>query len=545
MRAVTFTIKLLEPMLATGLEGDPNSVVSLDYVPGSVIRGAIINRYLKRKGHAQLDLSNDTEYSLFFNGAVRYLNSYPVALQEADNRQERRSRTLPIPLSWYVLKDAEGPENDGTTDVHDLCFKSPEEAEEAFGGNPHKPLANSRPFFCFFKNQIITTRTERRVAVHTQRDPRKGRAIEDVGQVFSYDSVAAGAGFSGAIIFDDKAEATLVSEVKDLLDDAEIRLGRSRTGGYGRAQITEVSHQDDWQEVTTNLPITIAAGERFTITLLSNALIRDQHGQYQADLPVEVLQKYFGVVQPLAYRSHKRAELVGGFNRKWGLPLPQTVSLKAGSVFVFKALTDITQKQFQDLVDRGIGERRVEGFGRIAVKLNSADTLDWRAPEKEPLAVAPSLPSDERLVEHRLSKRIAERILRQRLDAKLVELVNLHAIENPPPNSQIARLRSVLREALRGDSKQPMVTFFEQTRKTAQRHFDKARVRVLTGGTFSLQYWITETLNASSRFDVPPVTLGNENGAVQMSVDELKLEYHLRLIDGVLARATKEEANTR
>ena len=42
MKAITYTITLEQPVLVTSLDGDPNSGVAFDYIPGSVIRGMII-----------------------------------------------------------------------------------------------------------------------------------------------------------------------------------------------------------------------------------------------------------------------------------------------------------------------------------------------------------------------------------------------------------------------------------------------------------------------------------------------------------------------
>ena len=54
MIALSFELCLKEPLLATALEGDPNSAVSLPFIPGSMLRGALIGRYLARCGTSDL-----------------------------------------------------------------------------------------------------------------------------------------------------------------------------------------------------------------------------------------------------------------------------------------------------------------------------------------------------------------------------------------------------------------------------------------------------------------------------------------------------------
>ena len=57
MLALTFTLELKEPLLMTAIEGDPNSAVSLPFVPGSALRGALAGRY--RAAKDVVDLAAD------------------------------------------------------------------------------------------------------------------------------------------------------------------------------------------------------------------------------------------------------------------------------------------------------------------------------------------------------------------------------------------------------------------------------------------------------------------------------------------------------
>ena len=93
MKTIIYRLTLLEPVLVTALDGDPNSAVAFDYLPGSVLRGALIGQYLRVNNISpkQFNAGNDEIQRLFFNGGTRFLNGYPV---------ERNQRTLPVPESW-------------------------------------------------------------------------------------------------------------------------------------------------------------------------------------------------------------------------------------------------------------------------------------------------------------------------------------------------------------------------------------------------------------------------------------------------------------
>src|SRR5262245_14069061 len=97
MNAITYRITLDEPALVTRLGGEPNGAVALDYLPGSVLRGAIIGAYLRHRGLTDLEADPDG-FRLFLEDGTRFLNGYPL-------HQDRRS--LPVPLSLYRPKEAE------------------------------------------------------------------------------------------------------------------------------------------------------------------------------------------------------------------------------------------------------------------------------------------------------------------------------------------------------------------------------------------------------------------------------------------------------
>ncbi|RLC84386.1 MAG: RAMP superfamily protein, partial [Chloroflexi bacterium] len=175
MIALTFTFELKEPLLMTAIEGDPNSAVSLSYVPGSALRGALVGRYLA--GDKRRDLAADAEArKLFFDAQTRYLNAYPVDSTDC--------RTLPTPNAWKKCKgDAED-----TCDIFDLSVDpEPEGMYKAWQPKPVK-----RPFCMMNGDAVALYKIERQVNIHTLRDPVAGRALgaEGQGAVFRYEALA-------------------------------------------------------------------------------------------------------------------------------------------------------------------------------------------------------------------------------------------------------------------------------------------------------------------------------------------------------------------
>ncbi|MCB0132978.1 MAG: hypothetical protein KDD78_19085, partial [Caldilineaceae bacterium] len=98
-------LHLLTPVLVTGPGGgDPNSEITLTYIPGSVVRGLFAGRYGGPK-----DAGADEFRRLFLDGSVRYLNGYLV---------HDGQRTLPAPASWQMVKDGD---TEGEVTVYDLA----------------------------------------------------------------------------------------------------------------------------------------------------------------------------------------------------------------------------------------------------------------------------------------------------------------------------------------------------------------------------------------------------------------------------------------
>lgn len=533
MKVITYSITLLEPTLVTSLEGDPNESVSFDYIPGSVLRGAIIGKYLRDQERTELDISDPAMRRLFFDGTTRYLNGYPL--------DHLGRRTLPTPKSWHHEKGNED-------DIYDFAVESPDDDRKQWQ-SVNKP-------FCLLsekdsedgKQKVRLVQPDRYIAVHTTRTRRFGRAIPAAvidpregdmpGAVYRYNALAAGQTFGAMILCDDNDADQLQSWLT-----GEVTLGGSRSGGYGRAELYDarVKTADNWRE-TGDISIPEVDG-RLIITFLSNTLLRDRNGQFVVDPSVvtEKLSDYLGVSLRLQ-QAFLRGEIIGGFSRKWGLPLPQTLSIQMGSVFVFDEL-DCDEGKLRELELWGIGERRAEGFGRVAVNWHTEAELELDRTSRTPLTltvtISPGSESEE------LLKRMVERMLRRRLDERLVARTNEIQISNPPSNAQLSRLRNILHDELIKEPPNPqrVLEFLNSIgqRNTARRQFERARV-----GTMTLLNWLEKSLQATDEnvwkelFHFRATDMPGVGGVNAELTDSLRTEYLMRLIDAVLVRAIKE-----
>ncbi|MCI0563960.1 MAG: hypothetical protein MN733_36255, partial [Nitrososphaera sp.] len=414
---------MLEPTLVTALDGDPNSARAFDFLPGSVLRGAIIGRYL-RANHLttdQFDASSSDIRRLFFDGTTRYLNGYPL------NPSDQRA--LPTPLSWLQDKDAVSKQtDDNPAPIYDFAIDDePSEVRQPQGvGAP----------FCFLSDKAYLIKSECSLTVHTTRTRRFGRAMPP-SAVYRYEALAAGQTFEAVILCDNRDTKVLI-ELLEKTD--EVMLGGSRSGGYGRVKFENVKKASaDWREVAGSLVPEVEG--KLIVTLLSDALLCDINGQFVVDPDVvtNVLSVQLETELSLP-QAFLRGRAVGGFNRKWGLPLPQALAVEMGSVFVYDAPACDTS-ELQELEIKGIGERRAEGFGRVAVNWHTE--AKWEVGQlskpqsSDVLTITDALSQD-------LAERMVKRMLRQQLDERVIMKANSICISNEPPHpAQLSRLRDI------------------------------------------------------------------------------------------------------
>ena len=549
MKAITFILKAQQPILATSLQGDPNSDVSYAYIPGSMIRGALIRRYMqqekqeKQEKLSKLNLSDDKVRRLFFDAnSTRYLNAYLY-----DKEQKKRTlpvRSLPVPRSWLKRK---GDEVNDSLTIYDFSYEYEQHRQDI----SYKSLSES---FCTVNHQdVVLYQEKRRINIHNMRDRKKGKGIEGSGAVFRYDALDAGQTFQGVILCDNPDD---VDKIKPLLEAKDIWLGGSKSAGYGHTQISHieaVEDADNWREV--GILEYREDRELLRLTLLSDLILRDRCGQYIAMPPMQVvtdqgkrevdpltqqLEELLGVeLKPQS--SFISSLVVGGFNLKWGLPLPQVPALAAGSVLVFKYEGELNIERIRTLENQGIGERRVDGFGRIAVNwlgeyptftatTNPDSAIDWTQRKLEPN----SEDSD-------IAAKMAKRLLEQKLDKLLLDKVDRWKLEpNKLSNSQLSRLIIVARQALTEAKKNPVIDLLEKLPKNANSQFEDTRIN-----SKSFKRQICDWLNEPSTWidsEHLEVNIADEPVSADL-VEKLKLEYTLRLIMAIAKKAAKENQN--
>jgi CRISPR-associated protein Csx10 len=552
MIGLQYTLRLQEPILANSLAGDANSARTLPYVPGGLIRGALIVAYLK---NTSVDAKEDEKFRrLFLDGRTRYLHAWPM-------RQEKRG--LPTPASWIADKDdLLQDENAAPANIFNLAAASFEEikmaaAKEDAKGEDFETVSAELAWLP--ANTLYTQEPSLQFNLHTQRDAIFGRAREGSGTVFRYEALPAGLRVQGVILTVNEDD---LRELENLLPQGTIlSLGKSRTAGYGRVIVDDkpVRLPDGWREgwkwPAPKEEGNDAAEPKLIITFLSPAILRDANGQYTLD-PRYALAARLGVTVN-TFEEEKtfcKSEIVGGFNRTWGLPLPQAWAVKAGSVFVYKLAGDAKPAK-QDLLGlekTGLGERRAEGFGSIAVDWQQPKSLSWKSENFFLEFKAETLPLSEDAAE--MGRMMQKRLLNKEMEEHLREAVRRIKIVSEISNSQLSRWRLIVRAALSQENDEARVDYvlnFAGKRDNKPKPSWKKLEHVRLQGLGSLRHtslteWIAKILDKDDKVfweqmgasaKTPEIRLGE---LTPLSPDATMItEYKLRLIDAVLAKHAK------
>jgi CRISPR-associated protein Csx10 len=369
-------------------------VETLPYIPGSALRGAVAQEWLKKKGASSA--SSPEFCSVFTGSGVRWGNLYPI------NTDYRDRDSYPIPLSaqtckWnsgFLTDDDVNEAGDGIWDI--LLWQAariagkpaPDEVKECpiCGA----PLDDAEGFYRYGKFGLARVKAKARLLARTALMEKTETA--KAGMLFTLEAIEELQEFAGFIEVPDNAPG--INYLEQLLQSAQTyRIGSARTRGLGAIKIADnpkpVNNYLNLDPLNDRLSTfqqkAIQCGldkERFwfSLTLYSDAIVTDIYGRFRSliDEGTLKLEERFWGSSP-EFPSSLRHEIsfaitctVSGWNMApgWRLPKYDVVAIGKGSVFLFSVDVndqDSIKPCLQKLEAYGIGERRQEGFGQVIV----------------------------------------------------------------------------------------------------------------------------------------------------------------------------------
>ena len=564
VKYLRYTLTLRASAIVTTLSGDPNSSTTQPFIPGNALRGVLAGELLNQGDSAD---SNGFR-QLILEGDVRFLHAYPA---------NGSARSLPLPIPWRKVKGTAG------TLAHDLtAYTGQIGAETEFGANDNGepsidpvetwPTASLMrvefPFLEFSGSSTRGLKVRVDARSHQQRDRVKGRSWKTThndgseeahGALFAYEYLEPDQSFRGLIqvIADSENEGeAIIAKIKEILNQRQVAVGRSRRAGYGGAATISFDSTEQrearWGDVQEK---DIPADSLFRTYLLSACVARDPWtGQLDpCALPGLLVKNLGGEAVVSVERTLWDFETIGGFNRKWQIEVPQALAVKEGSILVLKAKQAIPAGALRQIEHDGFGERRVEGFGRLVFLKEGLRTVsispDNRKQEPYP---QPDRPAPE-LVEF-LQQRLLNAAFSRSLDRQVREISR--DTKKVPTGSLLGRLRIPLRNGDPAAGLQTLQQWLDDrdsNRRTALKEEAQKKLREcrLADG-ITLRDWLiqTATSQAGTQFAMSDAVqrkyqLGADDRLARTAAAMQSTEYAVRLIDAVLATLARQVRHVR
>jgi CRISPR-associated protein Csx10 len=394
-------IELKAPVLIARTVGDENMVASEDYIPGAVILGALAQLH---NGGKPKPGAPDGEFADFFlSNDVRFLNGYPRV--EINDEPNMFFRALPVPHSIQYKKsqNAKAEEKFIEEDDRDKLVTFESLLEKADSNNG-APVTTYKSGFCLLREkgekiEYWEYPVSKQYQFHHKRtDQRSGRSADS--EIYNYESIMPHQYFRSMILGPKEKLETLEALIQK--NNGRIRIGRSKNTQYGSAHLVCVGAVREYKQEYPSLRNSKGlSDQQFILTLLSD-WIPEQHGQMTvAYISREIAQ----ALNDLKVVDHKKeldaskdaitcrnaffkTDTVEKYNAAWKARTPSQICLTKGSCFVFELSSDLTILDIKQALDRlqikGVGLRRNEGFGRIAIDWHGNDLCSKELKENEP-----------------------------------------------------------------------------------------------------------------------------------------------------------------
>ena len=405
MKRIELEIKALSP-LAIARQKPGGSVSEVEnYIPGSVIRGAVAAQILKESGHQSTNLAeNGGDFQALFLGdrPAIFQNAYPATL--VINKKlvpiQRVGEILVLPATTLSSKTDSGFNNDKGHGVFDTLIDRFCAEHYGYPYDPNCPVDGGRVdtvdfnFYSKYNDKYYKHSVNKRLLTRVGINRRRATAEEEILYSIevlneSQDINQKPIYYRSAILVADELAEFLQQFIQNRRHN--FRLGGSASRGLGKVEIDlkiPVDAQpnivnkvrefnkklrnrwDEWGNVFGK--IEWADRTYFTLDLQADAILTEQ---WRCTTVIsEAMLKYFAGVNEdsslkleAAYSSY---DYRSGWNSAWGLMKDVELVTNKGGVYLFSVKKEREEEWIEALKyleEKGVGDRTCEGFGQIQI----------------------------------------------------------------------------------------------------------------------------------------------------------------------------------
>jgi len=413
MQRIELEIKALSALAIARQKAGGSIGEAVDYIPGTVIRGAVAAQILDLSNGRSTDLTeNGGDFQALFlseNPAI-FQNAYPSELQIKGKSVPQNSiqEIRVLPATVLSSKNKSGfcrKRNDKSTGDGNGIFDTLIDRFCAEGyGYPYAPNCPqdggqvdtfNKSFYCKVKNEYYSLSVKKRLLTRVGINRRRATSEEEMLYSLevlneSQETKENPVYYRGAIL----VEENLAESLRDFLQERNqnFRLGGSTSRGLGKVKINtkkpvdakiDVSYRiaefnkklegrwDKWGVFGNPIKELPANRTYFTLDLQSDAILTENWLRTIV-ISEKMLHQYAGVKDKdeslrleAAYSSY---EYLSGWNAAWGLMKDVELTTKKGSVYLFSTTQPgLWIERLGELEMRGLGDRTCEGFGQIQI----------------------------------------------------------------------------------------------------------------------------------------------------------------------------------
>jgi hypothetical protein len=364
MKSYKLKLALQEPTTVGAQRMIGNQAPSLDYIPATVLRGALAAALL-RKGQK-------TRLAPLFGGASpRWCPAWPCS-------SEHGEIVVPMPLSYLRGKGDDGFEG-ALGVINILRTKRPDDADtykRLFGTDLPGDM-DKLQWVGMAPGWLTFTLTDNTILSAGAISPKFGNAMfhgadylmgtARDGWLYSREAITEFQTFSAHVM----DEEEVIGE-GDKLD--EVLLGKRITGGNGLATV-------GWEDVRDLPPWATCAPEGeedVTIQIMSPTILPARNGGFLTGIDAGAWSALLGVAIEVK-SAQSDTTTVQGWITSWDLPRERYPAVAPGSCYHLRLRNTCDKPQFHSalklLVEKGLGIRTGEGFGWVAVSPPWLDPL--------------------------------------------------------------------------------------------------------------------------------------------------------------------------
>ncbi len=407
-----FDIRAVDNLKLGKFERDANNEYTHSYIPGSVIKGAIVWNLVHKNGNVP---------KAVLNGDTIFYNAYPLISETS---------TVPMMQGYVGNKQEIRSNRDEVQIKHSFNNKVEENVI---------PYSNYE-FITYDKNSCSVQGYNPKKIENLHINKKDAENLDSDSKMFRYESIQKGECFRGYI----RINEDYVKDISEVLKEV-VYFGGSRGSGYGKCEISNLEAVSDVQLYDSDLEIK----DNLYIYFLSDAILY-YNGRVNTYIPQEVLKESLGIEGECKYlKSYSNLTTAAAFNTMYNTNTVCYSAVSKGSVIKYSVEEKIEPIKIKELIEKGVGIRKEDGYGQIAILNKIQDNLVVSEYRREECIIEGNieLKNEEKVVLKNILKNIFKERAKLRVERLVIDMLS-NVKSKSSLQAQIGKLLNIFKNGV-------------------------------------------------------------------------------------------------